>query len=235
MNYISYALFGDSPKYLNGALFNATDVLDKYPTFQPVFFVDSKTVPGATLRALRELPVRLIAGNTKWMPNKTNWQTTAFDLPNAETVIFRDVDSRVTRREVAAVTQWMETDFGAHVMRDFPAHTDPLMGGMWGLKKRSFPKLNLGKVWQDYRSRVSDWDNPSDQVFLKRAVWPLIKHDILQHDEFTGAPGTYMFPVPFDPAEGFVGEIYTAEGIRIPEHSAFRGIAPFGPIPDHKK
>jgi len=229
MNFVSFSLYGADPKYNVGALENARMVPEKYPGFKAIFFVETATVPRETVRKLRRLGARVHAGNHRWMTNQKLWRLTASMFREADTVLFRDADSRITRREVAAVREWLESSYAAHVMRDFPKHTDPVMGGMWGLKAKRYPENFLGHLWNLYVASVRDWDQPSDQVFLKRAVWPIIRDDVMQHDEFTGRPGTKQFPEPFDPAEGFVGEIFLEDGQGIQEHKDFRGTAPYGP------
>ena len=43
--------------------------------------------------------------------------------------------SRLTGREAAAVTDWLEqTDLPWHVMRDNPNHGTEILGGMWGAR-----------------------------------------------------------------------------------------------------
>jgi hypothetical protein len=229
MNLVSFSLYGDNPKYLVGAVQNAHDVPKKYPGFEPVFFVDSDTVPRSVIRELRNAGAWVHAGNKRWMPNPKLWRLTATMFSNVGTVLFRDADSRITSREVAAVTEWLKSPFAAHVMRDFPKHTAPIMAGMWGLRSDRFPRDFIGRLWNGYMGLDPDWNAPSDQVFLRKAVWPVIRDNVMEHDEFTGAPGARMFPKPFDPAEGFVGEVILETGQGIPEHKAFRGIAPYGP------
>jgi hypothetical protein len=229
MNYVSYSLFGDDPKYLVGAVQNALDVPQKYPAFKAVFFVDDATVPRRVIGDLINAGAKVRHGNSRWMKNGKLWRLLATMFDDATIVLFRDVDSRITSREVAAVKEWLVSPYSAHVMRDFPKHTAPIMAGMWGIKNYLFSKRFITKLWDTYVATVPDWDQASDQVFLKRAIWPVIKDNAMQHDEFTGASGTRQFPVPFDPVEGFVGEIFLADGNKIPEHSAFRGVAPYGP------
>lgn len=228
MNYVSFSLYGADPKYCVGAVKNAAKVPEAYPGFKAVFALED-TVPRLVIRELRARGALCFAGSTRWMKNQKVWRLLAFDLKDAEVVLFRDADSRISKREIAAVNEWSASGVGAHVMRDFPKHTDPLMGGMWGLRKSKFTKLNMGRVWNQYCSDYADWDHPSDQRFLRRAVWPLVKNDILQHDEFTGCEDARQFPVPFDPAEGFVGEIFLADDTGVQEHKNERGVAPYGP------
>ena len=42
----------------------------------------------------------------------------------------RDADSRPSSREWAAVNEWMESGYSAHIMRDHPAHKIVMMAGI---------------------------------------------------------------------------------------------------------
>ena len=56
--------------------------------------------------------------------------------PGVEAVLSRDLDSRLTAREAAAVTQWLEeTSLPFHVMRDHPQHRTAVPAGMWGARR----------------------------------------------------------------------------------------------------
>lgn len=48
-------------------------------------------------------------------------------------LLSRDLDSRITFRELAAVQEWLTTpDKSIHAMRDNPAHNIGLLGASWG-------------------------------------------------------------------------------------------------------
>ena len=46
----------------------------------------------------------------------------------------RDLDSRFSKREAAAVGEWLQSSAAIHVMRDHPQHGAPLLGGLWGAR-----------------------------------------------------------------------------------------------------
>ena len=46
----------------------------------------------------------------------------------------RDLDSRFSKREAAAVEEWLQSGRAIHSMRDHPAHTTPLLGAAWGAR-----------------------------------------------------------------------------------------------------
>ena len=46
----------------------------------------------------------------------------------------RDLDSLVTAREAAAVSEFLSSDLDFHMMRDHWVQTSKILGGMWGAK-----------------------------------------------------------------------------------------------------
>jgi hypothetical protein len=148
-----------------------------------------------------------------------------FDEPETETVLFRDADSRITDREVAAVREWLTSGYGTHVMRDFPYQFAPLGGGLWGTRKGSGRHLEMRRLWEEYKRVTPEWPQLDDQVFLHRVIWPIVRGDTLLHDGIGNMAAVRPFPIPFNPEQGFVGEIFLVrEGkdFCIPEHRKVR-------------
>ena len=77
---------------------------------------------------------------------------------NVDLFLSRDLDSRINSREIAAVKEFLESDFDLHVMRDHPAHAAFMMGGTWGAKvynqRNNFMKA-FKKMFKDGVSYVS--------------------------------------------------------------------------------
>ena len=48
--------------------------------------------------------------------------------------ISRDLDSRFSDREQAAVEEWLNSSKKFHIMRDHPRHRPAMLGGTWGCK-----------------------------------------------------------------------------------------------------
>ena len=111
----------------------------------------------------------------------------------------RDLDSRFTKREVAAVSEWVESGAPIHAMRDNIMHSVPLLGGGWGA---SLSKEGIRKKWENswlkilndsltYSARTR---KGTDQAILTRHIWSW--NIPLQHDSYTcnHYPGSIGFP-----------------------------------------
>ena len=113
----------------------------------------------------------------------------------------RDLDSRFTEREAAAVSEWVESGAPIHAMRDNPRHHVPLLGAGWGA---SLVKVGIRKRWKCSWQRILNDSltysartiKGPDQIILTRYVWPWARNMSLQHDSYTchHYPGSVGFP-----------------------------------------
>ena len=212
-NIVSFSLWGDNPFYGIGAIRNAETAQKYYEGWISRFYLGTD-VPSETKETLESIP------NTEVVviddePNNWNgmfWRFYAISDPDAEFVIFRDTDCRLTNREAQAVGEWGRTDKCLHIMRDHPMHTEPIMGGMWGVNAPSFMK-KCREIWSDIdnapismkdiidgwisnekrRTEMNDtscfkeWEYDArgiDQKFLRAFVYKLSWSDSFIHDSF---------------------------------------------------
>lgn len=179
MKVISFSLWGAAPKYLVGMEKNVALAAQLYPGWFCRIY-HSSDVPLATIERLRsQANVQLVP-----RPQAGNWASLhwRFDVaadPAVEAAIIRDADSRLSLREQAAVNAWLASGRAAHVMRDHPLHWAPMMGGMWGIRGGIIPEMSEAL---DRFGRPDRFD--SDQRFQSDYVWPRIKMNCLQHDDY---------------------------------------------------
>lgn len=69
----------------------------------------------------------------------------------------RDLDSRFSDREYAAVQDWLKSDKVFHVMRDHPLHDFSIFGGLWGSKL--FNEKIRSKWWKA-------WENGQNEKYM---------------------------------------------------------------------
>jgi hypothetical protein len=195
---ISFSLWGNQPIYLQGAIRNAELCPEIYPGWTARFHV-AGNVPPAVLRRLEALEAEIIRTDEPPDWRGTFWRFAPAADSKVEAMLSRDCDSRLTRREAAAVGEWMASAAEFHIMRDHPWHETEILGGMWGAKH---PLLHdLTELMRRY-PRQDRWQ--SDQDFLREVVYPRVKDVAMVHDEFfDGSP----FPVRRRWLE-FVGQVH---------------------------
>lgn len=203
---ISFCLWGHEPRYTIGALKNAEIAKDMYPDFMCWFYIHVPSVPKDIIEKLEKYNnVRVILRHDKTIrPNYfMSWRFEPHDDPTVELFMSRDTDTRILRREVLAVREWLETDKMLHIMRDSPCHYPVVLGGMFGL--RTVPNFNMTLEIMAYFATHATND---DQSFLKDTVYPLVKHSCVIHDEIKLYEGNLCrkFPIKWDCEYHFVGE-----------------------------
>lgn len=225
MKLITFSLWGNDPKYVQGAIRNAELAPKIYPGWTCRFYVGNldqstnkiATFGGLLYHTLNELAlmdhveVITLDETANWTGMFWRFRPAAED--DVEAFISRDCDSRLGEREARAVEDWLKGPQLIHVMRDHPYHSAPILGGMWGAKRHAIPDmLELMDKWQ----QEDRWQ--TDQEFLRDVIWPAYGYKTLVHDDWVRSAGTEPFPTPRN-GDNFVGAIIGANEERLhPEH-----------------
>jgi len=207
---IAFSLWGDNPKYLVGALRNAELAAELYPDWICRFYC----ADDLTIDCLNQLQtysnVEIVLMPPKPDRGGAFWRFFAAGDKDVSYALFRDADSRLSSREVAAVNEWLASGKTAHLMRDHPLHWSPIMAGMWGCKGNTLME------WQTWLTEYQPSTSfGSDQQFLADVVYPIIKTDCLIHDSFELSEiglDVRAFPTPRIGLE-FVGQVFDAQEI----------------------
>lgn len=210
---VSYSLYGTDSRYTLGALENAKLVATVYPGWTMRVYYDS-TVPLAVVGTFRASPhVDLVDMTGASLANPMTWRFLAASDRSALRACFRDVDSRLSAREKAAVDAWVASGKRFHVMRDHPSHSHYAMsGGMWCVARGGFPQMETA-----LKAAPVGTGYVEDMHFLTRRVWPTARTSVLQHDTFGCALPTWGPSVPFPTARvgwEHVGSVYINGAMR---------------------
>lgn len=237
---MSFSLYGDGPLYLRGAVENARLVPIRYPGWTARFYV-SEDIRQDLVAELEALGAEIFRMHRRGRSDGMFWRFLAADDRQADAAIFRDADSRISQREVAAVSQWLASGKAFHIMRYHPNHNRPVMGVMWGVRRGALPPIpSRYRCWRRQHLFGADLGVPKiDQTFLRATVNPTARYDSLVHSEFAWFEGESPRPFP-EPsqANGFIGQIVKADGSTVPIHSerreqASRPLEPT-PVPNHQ-
>jgi len=200
---ITFCLWGNNPKYTEGAIKNADLLKTIFPGWIARFYCGTS------------VPKDIV----KYLENKENCEVIMMDEPgdwrgmfwrfypaseeDVDVMISRDTDSRINMREKYAVDEWLASDKSFHIMRDHPWHGTQILGGMWGVRgdilkdmKELIEKYVKGDFWQ------------VDQNFLKEHIYKRIKDDCFVHDSYHNYE-TFKKPFPVKRVgQEFVGEAF---------------------------
>lgn len=224
MNVIAYSLWGDEPKYTVGAMRNAQQARQLFPGWTCRFYVDTR-VPEAVLAKLDALDNTEIVEmgiESDW--RALFWRFRAAADEDVEVLLSRDTDSRFSRRETAAIDDWLAGDRDFHIMRDHPFHSRwPILGGLWGVRSGLMADMSTlvdAFLRDDYPAL---WG--VDQYFLGKVVHPRIRARALVHDDLSptldwDSPSERRrFPLARD-GYAFVGQAFDQDDRPSQEHLA---------------
>jgi len=190
----SFSLWGHKYEYWNGALLNARIHCELDSGYDIYIFVDKYSLEQASadqrlIQIIRELESLTTLIVLDRIPSYMGmfWRMLPFLWSGVERVIVRDADSILTKRELMAVRLWEDSGLSFHIMRDHPAHTSVVMGGMFG----GIVNAQMRNIFLPLKTLLNvDRLNPLsgawqiDQIFLKRYVFPVVRSSSLVHDPF---------------------------------------------------
>jgi len=202
-NVIAFSLFGGSSKYCEPAVLNVQEQPRVYPHWVCRFYVDGG-VPDHVMDRLRKGGAQIVPvdGPAAQWPGPM-WRLLALNDPQAHRILFRDADSVISRREAAAVEQWIASGKRFHMMRDYGSHTELMLAGLWGVVAGSLPPLE--QLMNRFMSAPLESRHFADQHFLRQYVWPYARASLMQHDSVFGFMDAAPFPDEQMPAGFHVG------------------------------
>lgn len=206
---ISFALWGDNPKYTIGAIKNANLSKEFYPDWISRFYVHKDVDISIIneIKSAQNTEISIVNETPDW--KSMFWRFLPVFDNDTECFICRDCDSRLSDREVAAVNEWSNSDKLVHIMRDHPWHRFVMLGGMIGFKKEAF-----GILINSLSNFNPTNEYGTDYVFFNNVLYPQVKGLSLAHDEFFEKK---PFPTKRKNFE-FVGEVYDENDLRNQEH-----------------
>lgn len=230
---VNFCVFGPDPAdiYYGGALQNAQMYLEWQPEWTLRFYLGDTPMGYGLGEELLKFPNTEVihAAGEPEDQTSTFWRFRALDSvarrrrvgpigpgDNFDVYFFRDVDSRPILRERTAVTEFLESPAGFHVMRDHLRHGAPILAGLWGVRSEFARKVGGHLPIRHGRTFYM-----MEQAWLARRVWPVARHSVLAHVECNWTFGlpTQPFTEPRDWNEGFVGEGFFSNGSpRYPLH-----------------
>jgi hypothetical protein len=202
MKVISYCLWGNNPKYIDGLYRNVCIIKEKLPGYRVYLYVNKNyyiDIDGFTV-------IRTNHDGNYLMFDRFR--------PVGDITYSRDLDSPILDREIEAMKEFEASDKGIHVMRDHPYHRARILGGTLGIKKGAVRGIN--KLIDNHIYKYNDeWF--SDQIFLNDIIYPMVKDNMLIHSSINFYTDEKPTPFPTERVgDEFVGMILP----RVYEHHA---------------
>ena len=191
MNIISYSLWGNHKVYTYGMIENVIIAQELYPGWQ-VRIHYNDTVPEKIVSWLgKQTNVKLIKHTKSDDGRDSNMFWRFEELFTNNTVLVRDSDSRLNKREKDMVDEWLASDKDFHIVRDHKDHKVPIMGGCFGVRNGICKPFFL--QFHEYYTRMFDYESATskenynaDQIFLGRLIYPNVVDKATIHASHNG-------------------------------------------------
>ena len=218
---ISFSLWGSDPKYTVGALENVRLQKEVYPDWICRFYVDPLVPVQIIWQLQEEAEVVYKDPSDGYLGLFWRFEPAYEDI---ERFIVRDCDSRLNKREAAAVQEWIDSGLPFHCMRDHRGHDIPVLGAMWGAVGNFLPDFKA--LYEGFVKSIKAQNVNvkrerffyTDQYFLNRIVWPRISSQAIVHDDqkrFSGKERPFTEKLP----DGqFIGQQWGSDNkpLRVP-------------------
>ena len=208
INVISFCIWGNDKKYTVGLIENIKLASLFYPDWECWVYIHKLTVNDNYINILQSFKnVKLFIKNdpvvrpTRFML----WRLEPILNRSVKRFISRDIDTRISPREVLAVLDWVKSDKTLHIMRDHPQHYPKILGGMYGVKCSKI--LNEFEWILDIENYfIKNGENANDQGYLEQILYKS-NDDRIIHDEIKKYEGDECrnFGLPFEQNGHFVG------------------------------
>lgn len=193
---IAYSLWGSEARYSTGMINVCRAHAQIYPANWEIRIYHDNTVPSNIIDDLNGMAHVNLINVEKELPawvksnlNPMNWRFLVASDPSVSVYAVRDSDSIPSKRERAAIEEFLESGKAFHIIRDHPMHNPtnfaPILGGMWGGLHRAVPHMKellekeYTNPWKEKGRAYAQ-----DQDFLWQQIMPIVYRDCLQHDSY---------------------------------------------------
>lgn len=184
---ISFSLWGESPKYLLGALENIKCQKDLFPDWKCRFYCHSHVSLSWINKIYKEDAEVVLKDENPVIKHMDApgmfWRFEVLNDKEIDYCIVRDTDGRLTQREKNCVLDWMKSKKEFHIIRDHPMHNTKIMGGMWGATGDFIKRIDYNDLLKQFVIMKYVNNYATDQEFLARMIYPLIKNTACIHDD----------------------------------------------------
>jgi len=202
---ISFCLFGNDLKYLNGMFTNLELAKIIYPDWICRIYCSTKLDLNliSSYKSYENCEIVLKEEYDNY-PSMA-WRFLAIDDADVSIMLSRDADSRLSYREKKCVDIFVDSDYLFHDIRDNVNHSD-VMGGLWGMKKNELLNMN---------EELQKWNQGnyygSDQFFMRQIAQKFFENSHLTHCSHF----IKNFPVD-NPSNYCVGEVFPGDNYHKP-------------------
>jgi hypothetical protein len=185
---VSFSLWGEHPKYLIGALENIKAQRLLLPDWKCRFYCHSHVDLKWINELYKEGAEVVLKDEEPYIKHMDApgmfWRFEILMDKDIERCIVRDTDGRITQREKNCIKDWERSGKEFHIIRDNAMHNTRIMGGMWGCTKSFIDRIDYCDLILQFNKLRYQNVYATDQEFLARMIYPLIKDSACIHDDW---------------------------------------------------
>ena len=172
---VSFCLYGTDLKYYTGAEKNILINKELLPEWDTDIYYSPVNILDGYVTKLSELGANMINVTEIPIHSKINypmfWRYLSFTKNN--TTIVRDLDSRISKREVENINRWLDEGTNYFIIRDHPWHS-LVPGGLFGVRN---PHDSVFEFFEDFiTNNLQGWG--TDQDMLSSFMSKIEKTDV---------------------------------------------------------
>jgi len=187
---IAFSFWGDrDSSYFRGIESNAIAANQHYENWDVLIFAERGKINDEERQRYSLINKNLAVIDVDLLPGWSGmfWRMLPVFMNSYTHLCVRDLDSIITLREAIAVRDWLEEGTDLHIMRDHPAHTALIMGGMFGIRcnkkaREVFRPVKRMILEMHAIEDRSYWQ--IDQEFLASKVYPAYETFHTVHDPY---------------------------------------------------
>ena len=183
---ISYSLYGNAQKYIEGLITNCRLINSHFPDFWIYVFVGNDFDHSIIERLSAFNNIKIIETGQPGHINMS-YRFTAIDYDEVGIAFSRDCDSYLVKRDRYCIRKFLETDKKFQIIRENLSHRIEILGGMWGIKKGLLPFKMIDKINEYYKKITPMYG--TDQQFLITVIYLVVRDFSQVFDEFFHFPG----------------------------------------------
>lgn len=168
MQNVVMSVYGDNPRYKQGALIQAPIWISN--GFNVTVYTDNPSDYPSTINVILKEPSQ---NGVFWRFNHI------FYAGKNDLTLIRDADGRPTEREFSAIEEFKESDKKFHIFRDHEAHLQwPIIACAFAIKGSLKDIVEEWVIKSALKAMVDAMDRPfyytNDQVWLRDWIWPYV-------------------------------------------------------------
>ncbi len=204
MNIISFSLWGNNSRYIDGAIANQKISALLFPKWKCHWYV-GQDVAVDVIDYLVKLGGVVVKKGKSLQTEGALWRYEASLNNEAERIIFWDADSLLSTRLKKIVEHWILSNKPYMILRDHPIHVSPIMAGLLGVCNSGISIIN--DIVND-RHLIKHTKYGFDEIFLGKYCYPKIFLDAYIYSPYIRYPGESTDNTINTDSENFLGKIW---------------------------